>query len=296
MIARPIFHEPVMVSETLFLLSPEEGKTYLDCTLGGGGHALAILEATGGKARVIGIDMDQEAIIFSKERLSSFGENVLIKEENFIRANEVLKGLNIKGVDGIVCDLGLSSWQLDDVDRGFSFQKDGPLDMRMNPRVGFTAADILNSWREDEIFMVLKKGEVPFASRIAKEIVRYRKWKSFRTSGDLANFIRQIRLPFRRTMHPATLIFQALRIAVNRELENLSILLSSLPDLLKPGGRVAIISYHSLEDRLVKNSFRIFEQNGTFEVLTKKVIRPTPEEILRNPRSRSAKLRGAERR
>lgn len=285
-----------MVSETLFLLSPGEGKTYLDCTLGGGGHTLAILEATGGKARVIGIDMDPEAIAFSKERLSPFGENVIIKEANFIRASEVLKELNIKGVDGIVCDLGLSSWQLENGDRGFSFQKDGPLDMRMNPRGGFTAADILNSWREDEIFLVLKKGEVPFASKIAREIVRYRKWKSFQTSADLANFIRQIKLPFRRTMHPATLIFQALRIAVNRELENLSMLLSSLPDLLRPGGRAVIISYHSLEDRLVKNSFRVFEQNRTFTILTKKVIRPTPEEVLRNPRSRSAKLRGAERR
>lgn len=285
-----------MVSETLFLLSPGEGKTYLDCTLGGGGHSLAILEATGGKARVIGIDMDPEAIAFSKERLSPFGENVIIKEANFIRASEVLKELNIKGVDGIVCDLGLSSWQLEDGARGFSFQKDGPLDMRMNPRGGFTAADILNSWREDEIFLVLKKGEVPFASKIAREIVRYRKWKSFQTSADLANFIRQIKLPFRRTMHPATLIFQALRIAVNRELENLSMLLSSFPDLLRPGGRAVIISYHSLEDRLVKNSFRVFEQNRTFRILTKKVIRPTPEEVLRNPRSRSAKLRGAERR
>jgi 16S rRNA (cytosine1402-N4)-methyltransferase len=285
-----------MVSETLNLLSPKEGNTYLDCTLGGGGHTLSILEATGGKARVIGIDMDPEAVAYSKERLSPFGEKVILKEENFIRAGEVLRELNIKGVDGIICDLGLSSWQLEDANRGFSFQKDGPLDMRMNPRGGFTAADILNSWREDEIFLVLKRGEVPFASRIAREIVRYRKWKSFQTSGDLANFIRQIKLPFKRTMHPATLIFQALRIAVNRELENLSILLSSLPDLLKPGGRAVLISYHSLEDRLVKNSFRIFEQNGTLKVLTKKVIRPTLEEVERNPRSRSARLRGAERR
>jgi 16S rRNA (cytosine1402-N4)-methyltransferase len=296
MISKQLFHNPVMVSECLHFLSPEPGKTYLDCTLGGGGHSLAILEATAGKALVIGLDMDPEAVSYSKERLSQFDGSVILKEANFIRAGEILKTLNVNAVDGLLCDLGVSSWQLEKEERGFSFQKEGPLDMRMNPKAGFTAADILNSWREDEILAVLKKGEVPLALRIAREIVRFRTKKSFHTTQDLVNFLRELRLPFRRTMHPATLVFQALRIAVNRELENLSILLSSLPDLLKPKGRAVFIAYHSLEDRLIKTAFRTFEQNGTFSVLTKKVVRPSEGEIAQNPRSRSARLRAAERR
>lgn len=296
MISKQLFHNPVMVSECLRFLSPEPGKTYLDCTLGGGGHSLAILEATAGKALVIGLDMDPEAVSYSKERLSQFEGSVVLKEANFIRAGEILKMLNVNAADGLLCDLGVSSWQLEKEERGFSFQKEGPLDMRMNPKAGFTAADILNSWREDEILAVLKKGEVPLALRIAREIVRFRTKKSFHTTQDLVNFLRELRLPFRRTMHPATLVFQALRIAVNRELENLSILLSSLPDLLKPKGRAVFIAYHSLEDRLIKTAFRTFEQNGTFSVLTKKVVRPSEGEIAQNPRSRSARLRTAERR
>ncbi|MDI6869567.1 MAG: 16S rRNA (cytosine(1402)-N(4))-methyltransferase RsmH [Coprothermobacterota bacterium] len=296
MISKQLFHNPVMVSECLHFLSPEPGKTYLDCTLGGGGHSLAILEATAGKALVIGLDMDPEAVSYSRERLSQFEGSVILKEANFIRAGEILKMLNVNAADGLLCDLGVSSWQLEKEERGFSFQKEGPLDMRMNPKAGFTAADILNSWREDEILAVLKKGEVPLALRIAREIVRFRTKKSFHTTQDLVNFLRELRLPFRRTMHPATLVFQALRIAVNRELENLSILLSSLPDLLKPKGRAVFIAYHSLEDRLIKTAFRTFEQNGTFSVLTKKVVRPSEGEIAQNPRSRSARLRTAERR
>jgi 16S rRNA (cytosine1402-N4)-methyltransferase len=296
MISKQLFHNPVMVSECLHFLSPEPGKTYLDCTLGGGGHSLAILEATAGKALVIGLDMDPEAVSYSRERLSQFEGSVILKEANFIRAGEILKMLNVNAADGLLCDLGVSSWQLEKEERGFSFQKEGPLDMRMNPKAGFTAADILNSWREDEILAVLKKGEVPLALRIAREIVRFRTKKSFHTTQDLVNFLRELRLPFRRTMHPATLVFQALRLALNRYLENLSILLSSLPDLLKPKGKAVFIAYHSLEDRLIKTAFRTFEQNGTFSVLTKKVVRPSEGEIAQNPRSRSARLRTAERR
>jgi len=295
-ISQQLFHTPVMVPECLHFLSPGPGKIYLDCTLGGGGHSLAILEASDGKALVIGLDMDPEAISYARERLSPFGDNIILEEANFIRAGEILRKLNLKGVDGLICDLGVSSWQLEKGERGFSFQIEGPLDMRMNPRAGFTAADILNSWREDEISALLKKGEVPFASRIAREIVRFRVKKSFHTTQDLVNFLKELRLPFHRTMHPATLVFQALRIAVNRELENLNILLSSLPDLLKTEGKAVFISYHSLEDRLIKNAFRIFEENGTFRILTKKVIRPSEDEVKQNPKSRSAKLRAAERR
>lgn len=296
MISQQLYHTSVMISESLRFLSPEPGKIYLDCTLGGGGHSLAILEATNGKAMVIGLDMDPEAISYAKGRLSPFGESVILEESNFIRAGEILRKLNIKAVDGLICDLGVSSWQLEKGERGFSFQIEGPLDMRMNPKAGFTAADILNTWKEDEIMAVLKKGQVPFASRIAKEVVRYRTKNRFQSTQDLVNFLKGLRLPFHRTMHPATLVFQSLRIAVNRELENLNILLSSLPDLLKAQGRAVFIAYHSLEDRLVKNAFRIFEENGSFQILTKKVIRPTEEEVRNNPKSRSARLRAAERR
>jgi len=290
------FHKPVMVSQILFYLSPKPEKLYLDCTLGGGGHTLTILDATQGKARIIGLDMDPQAIAYAKERLSSFQKSVSLIEGNFIRAGEILKKMNIEGVDGLICDLGLSSWQLEQGSRGFSFQKNEPLDMRMNPRAGFTAADILNTWREDELNALFNRGEVPFASRIAREIARRRAKKAFDTTFDLVNFILGLKLPFSRTFHPATLIFQALRIAVNRELENLSILLSSLPELLNPEGRAVFIAYHSLEDRLIKNSFRTFHQEGFFAVLTKKVVRPSSEEVDQNPRARSARLRAAERR
>jgi 16S rRNA (cytosine1402-N4)-methyltransferase len=289
------FHQPVLVAECVAFLQPRVGGVYLDCTLGGGGHAQAILKAAQGQVTLVGLDMDPEAIQSARETLIANGGQVKLVEDNFARVREALSRIAVDRVDGLLADLGVSSHQLDDKGRGFSFQAGSPLDMRMNPASTLTASQILNEWPRDDLEALLQRGEVPGSARIATSSVDVRQRRKFVNSEDLLRVFQELHLPRRRSFHPGTLVFQALRLAVNRELENLSVLLSQLPLLLQPSGRAVFISYHSLEDRLIKQAFKELGRTGVCKILTGKVVRPTREEILQNPRSRSAKLRAIER-
>lgn len=291
----PPFHRPVMVAQCLEYLAPREGGLYLDCTVGGGGHAEALLVRAGAAARLIGLDLDDQALLEAGVRLTPFGERVTLIAANFARAGEVLARLGVGAVDGLLADLGVSSWQFDQRERGFTFAPDVPLDMRMNQSGQLTAAEILNRWRLDELQALFQRGEVPRSSRLAGAIVAQRRVAPFRTSTDLLRLLEGLGLANRRTFHPATLVFQALRLATNREQENLALLLSQLPALLKPGGRCVFLSYHSLEDRPVKQALREREADGSMHILTHRVVRPSEDEVRSNPRARSAKLRAAER-
>ncbi|MCX5976389.1 MAG: 16S rRNA (cytosine(1402)-N(4))-methyltransferase RsmH [Coprothermobacterota bacterium] len=294
----PPFHQPVMVAQCLEYLAPRENGLYLDCTVGGGGHAEALLgrsTACRTPTRLIGLDLDDQAILEAGARLAPFGDRVTLIAANFARTGEVLARLGVGAVDGLLADLGVSSWQFDQRERGFTFAPDVPLDMRMNQSGQLTAAEILNRWRLDELQALFQRSEVPRSGRLAGAIVVQRRIAPFRTSTDLLRLLEGLGLANRRTFHPATLVFQALRLATNREQENLALLLSQLPSLLKPGGRCVFLSYHSLEDRPVKQAFREREVDGSMHVLTRRVVRPSEEEVRSNPRARSAKLRAAER-
>ncbi|MEI6308978.1 MAG: 16S rRNA (cytosine(1402)-N(4))-methyltransferase RsmH [bacterium] len=291
----PPFHRPVMVAQCQEYLTPREGGLYLDCTVGGGGHAEALLVRAGVTARLIGLDLDDQSLTEAGARLAPFGERVTLVAANFARAGEVLARLGAGAVDGLLADLGVSSWQFDQRERGFTFAPDVPLDMRMNQSGQLTAAEILNRWRIDELQALFQRGEVPRGVRLAAAIVAQRRVAPFRTSTDLLRLLEGLGLANRRTFHPATLVFQALRLATNREQENLALLLSQLPALLKPGGRCVFLSYHSLEDRPVKQALREREADGSMHILTHRVVRPSEDEVRSNPRARSAKLRAAER-
>ena len=300
------YHLPVLGEETLVLLAPGPGKRYLDGTLGGGGHSEGLLKAG---AQVIGFDQDPQAIAFATERLASFGERVQVVHANFAEAGEVLDRLGIARVDGALLDIGVSSWQLDMPERGFSFQTDGPLDMRMDPSGPVTAAEIVNTASAEELGRLLwTLGEEPASRRIAAEIVRRRVQHPLETTFDLVAAVEKV-APRRGRSHPATKVFQALRIAVNRELEVLSTALATISGRLNPGARFAVITFHSLEDRIVKNFFKLRatewldriewpepRRNPEFQfrMLTPKPVVASEEEQSRNPRSRSAKLRAVE--
>jgi len=283
----------------------EPGRTYVDATLGGGGHALEILRRSAPDGMVIGLDWDEEAISEARKALMPFGERVKIFRENFIHLPQLLKTLKIEQVDGILLDLGLSSFQLEKEERGFSFRGEGPLDMRMDQRMDHTADDLVNHLSPEELEETLSKyGEERWAKRIAKAIVQERERGSIDTTQALGKIVYQT-IPRRfqsRKIDPATKTFQAFRIRVNDELENLKKILETGWELLKKGGRMCVISFHSLEDRMVKETFRKLEKGGTdglspeavVRILTKKPIMPSEEEQRRNPRSRSAKLRCAE--
>ena len=278
-------HRPVLLEATLAALEPGPGKVIVDATFGGGGHTGALL-ASG--ARVIALDKDPEAIARGRARFAG-EERLDLVEADFRELERVLDGLGLERVDGVLADLGVSSYHLDDPRRGFSYRLEGPLDMRMG-RGQLTAADVVNTFDEQELAEILATyGEEPRARRIARAIVQKR---PFRTTTELARVV-QAAAGYRRAGHPARKTFQALRLYVNDELGALKDLLSALPRVLVPGGRAAIISFHSLEDRLVK---RFFKEHPDMRPLTKKPIVPTPEEVATNPRARSAKLRGAERR
>ena len=286
------------------LLRCEPGKTYVDGTLGGGGHALEILRRTAPDGVVIGLDWDEESVSEAGKAFMPFGERVRIFRENFIHLPELLREMQVEEVDGILLDLGLSSLQLGKEERGFSFQGEGRLDMRMDQRLDQTAAYLVNRLSADELEdILLKYGEERWARRIAKVLVRERERGSIETTQRLRAIIHHA-VPGRyhpRKIDPATRTFQALRIKVNDELENLRKILETGWELLRKGGRMCIISFHSLEDRMVKESFRKLERVGAdgqgpvMRVLTKKPITPSEEEKRNNPRSRSAKLRCAER-
>ena len=299
-------HIPVMVDEVISLLGCSPQKTYVDATLGGGGHSLEILRRTGPDGEVIGIDWDEEAINRAKEALGPFEGRVRIFRENFVRLPELLQEMKIQSVDGILFDLGLSSIQLGEEGRGFSFRGEGPLDMRMDRRSETTAADLVNRLSAEELEETLREfGEERWAKRIARAIAEERGQGPIETTEALRKVIyRAIPRRFQsRAIDPATRTFQALRIRVNRELGNLKEVLEKGWPFLREGGRMCVISFHSLEDRIVKETFRRFERGEpgdpnpkrVMKVITRKPVTPSEEEQRDNPRSRSAKLRCAER-
>jgi 16S rRNA (cytosine1402-N4)-methyltransferase len=301
-------HAPVLLREVLEWMAPAPGKRIVDGTLGGGGHAEAMLEAG---AEVIGIDQDPEALESAGRRLARFGGRFRAVEANFSDVARVLAELGVEGIDGALLDLGVSSRQLDEPARGFSFRAEGPLDMRMSPRTSTTAADLVNLASAGQLARIFRRyGEEPSAMRVARAIERQRQKTEFRTTLDLARLVESV-LPRRGKIHPATRVFQALRIAVNREIEALEEGLEAFEKSLRPGGRMAVISFHSLEDRAVKQFFRDRSAEWidrpewpepkpnpalAFRLLTRRAVVATDEEIENNPRSRSAKLRAAEKR
>jgi 16S rRNA (cytosine1402-N4)-methyltransferase len=283
-------HVSVLFDAVIAALAPRPGGRYIDATLGAGGHAAGILDASSPDGALLGIDADPHALAVAAHALERFGARVRLVHANFENLYTVAARCGFLSADGIVLDLGLSSMQLSDAQRGFSFQSAGALDMRFDPSDATTAADLVNTLDERALANVIfEYGEERAARRIARAIVRAR---PIHTAHQLAEVIARA-VGRRGRLHPATRTFQALRIAVNRELEVLERVLPQVVQVLKPGGRVAIISFHSLEDRRVKNFFRTSPQ---LRVLTKHPITPTPAEIATNPRSRSAKLRVAEKR
>ena len=303
-------HKSVLLDETIESLDIKPDGIYVDGTLGGGGHASEVCRRLGDKGRFIGIDQDADAIAAASERLKEFGDKVTIVRSNYENVDEVLKELGISQVDGIYLDLGVSSYQLDTAERGFTYREDdAPLDMRMDQRNEMTAKDIVNTYSESELFHIIKNyGEDRFAKNIAKHIVRARQEKEIETTGELIELIKAA-IPAKVSAtggHPAKRTFQAIRIELNKELEVLEKSIDKMTDLLAPGGRLSIITFHSLEDRIVKNRFRINENPCTCppdfpvcmcgkkskgRVVTRKPILPSEEELSENKRSKSAKLR-----
>ncbi len=291
--ARPSVHVPVMLDEVLEWLDPRSGGVFVDGTLGGGGHTRALADRVGQEGRIIALDRDPEAI--DRADASLAGRKVSLVQANFCDLPEVLAQLDVAVVDGVLLDLGLSSDQLADEDRGFSFSSDGPLDLRFDPSRGEPAWRMLRRIDEKRLAnLIYAYGEERYSRRIARAIVGRRREEPIQTAADLAAVVRRClpRSPSAQRLDPATRTFQALRIAVNEEIKSLEIALRRLPDCLKAGGRLAVISFHSLEDRPVKQAFR---GDSRLSVLTPKPIRPTDAENERNPRARSAKLRVAER-
>lgn len=307
-------HKSVLLEETVDSLNIKPDGIYVDGTLGGGGHAFEVCSRLGEKGRLIGIDQDADAIRAASERLSVFGDRVTVVRNNYVNIAEVLASLGIEKVDGIYLDLGVSSYQLDTAERGFTYrEEDAPLDMRMDQRGSETAADIVNTYSESELYRIIRDyGEDRFAKNIAKHIVKRRQEKPFETAGELAETIR-VAIPARVRAtggHPAKRTFQAIRIELNHELDVLENSIDRMIDFLNPGGRLSIITFHSLEDRIVKNRFRINENPCTCppefpvcmcgkkskgRVITRKPIVPTEKELEENKRSKSSKLRVFER-
>jgi 16S rRNA (cytosine1402-N4)-methyltransferase len=301
------YHVPVMLGEVISSLRPAPGKVILDGTAGGGGHTRALLEAG---SSVIACDRDPEALREVSRLLITYPERLQLMESNFADAAERLKEINIYELDGVLLDLGVSSHQLNTPERGFSFQTDGPLDMRMSPRIEQTAADLLNEWSQEELARIFFDfGEEPAARRVAAHLTRVRARLRFSTTQDLVKAVQEV-LPRRGPKNPATRIFQALRIAVNGELSALPKALSGLSQAIKPGGRMAVITFHSLEDRIVKRYFREVSQEWidrpewpaarrnplhAFQSVNARPVEPSEEEVSHNPRARSAKLRVVER-
>ncbi len=286
-----------MVAEVLEHLAPARGGVFVDCTVGNGGHARAMLDA--GASRLIGLDRDPAALVEAGAALGAFGDRVTLMHSDYRRLDEVLDAQGIASVDGLLADLGLSSMQLDSPGRGFSFRRDDPLDMRMDPTTGLTAAEAIGDADERTLANVIYEfGEERHSRRIARAIVGARGRAPVSTTGQLAEIVRRA-LPRKgySRIDPATRTFQAIRIWVNRELEGLDLFLTQAVRRLRPGGRVAVISFHSLEDRIVKHTLRALQAAGDLglTVRTKRPIVPSEAEADRNPRARSAKLRAAER-
>jgi len=304
-------HVSVLVREAIGFLRPAPGGRYVDGTLGGGGHSEAILVASGPDGQVLGLDRDDEAITAARERLRVFGARAIAKQASFSEVREVLAEIGWVGADGMILDLGVSSWQIDAPERGFSFRLGGRLDMRMDRRQFLDAYRIVNTATAQELTRIFRDyGEEPQARRIADRIFAERKERSIESTDELARLVEGAKGGRRRDYHPATQVFQALRIAVNQELDQLERFLADGFDVLRPGGRLVIISFHSLEDRLVKNAFRRWSRtclcppralvcqcgwSQKVKVLTKRPVVPGDAETAANPRARSAKLRAVER-
>jgi len=312
-------HLPVLAEEVLAMLAPRSGSLQIDATLGGGGHTERILEAAKPDGRLLGLDADPAAIHRVDRRLrAQFGDRLVLRQANFRELASVAPEAGFQAVDGCLFDLGLSSFQLADTERGFGFRAGGPLDMRFDTSRGVPAAELLATLDAAELTALFRRyGEEPRASRIARAIVEVRREAPITTAEELAALVERVAPPNprhvarsgRRT-HPATRVFQALRIAVNEELEAVQAGLAAAVDLLRPGGRLVVLSYHSLEDRIVKRFFAaerrgcvcppelpvcVCGRNPRLRLLTRKSVTPTPEEVATNPRSRSARLRAAER-
>ena len=289
-------HQPVLLKEVIEYLAPKPGEIVIDGTIGLGGHSELFLQKILPRGRLIGIDLDCQSLAQAQKRLLT-GEQIGSLDlfcDNFANIGDIIGKLGLKGVNVILLDLGISSYQLDTPERGFSFMNDAQLDMRMSPDNPFSASIVVNDYPEDELIRIFRSyGEERFAKRIAQRIVKYRGREQITTTGQLVAIIKKAAPTGWQRIHPATRVFQALRIEVNKELDNLERFLAGFPQWLRPGGRVGIISFHSLEDRLVKRSFRKYKEEEVLEVVTKKPVIPTAEEEQQNPRSRSAKFRVA---
>jgi 16S rRNA (cytosine1402-N4)-methyltransferase len=290
-----LMHEPVMVAEVVEHLAPSRGGLFVDCTVGLAGHARALLDA--GASRLIGLDRDPAAVAIARDALTAYGDRVELVHSDYRSFAPVLDARGIARVDGLLADLGVSSMQLDAPDRGFSFRRDEPLDMRMDTSSGATAAEAIATADEQALADVIYEfGEERHARRVARAIVAARKDAPIETTGRFADIVRRAipRKGYSR-IDPATRTFQAIRIWINRELEGLDAFLGEAADRLNAGGRLAVITFHSLEDRIVKHTFRALQSEGRLTVRTKRPLVPAETEIERNPRARSAKLRAAER-
>ena len=290
------WHQPVMSAEVLQYLNPRPGRVIVDGTVGTGGHSLAILPKLLPDGALLAVDQDRDALELAAKRLTEFAPQVTFRHGNFRHLPRIMGEPGIVRVDGLVLDLGMSSLQVDRSERGFSFSKSGPLDMRMDTAQDDTASTFVNALSAEELAVILRTlGEEHFARRIAQRIVQERRAHPLETTTQLAEVIsRAVPASARHgRLHPATRTFQALRMAVNDELGALEELLSNLGDLLKPGGRAVFITFHSLEDRLVKHALAHGAREGRWSILTKKPVRPSEAEVEQNPRARSAKLRAA---
>jgi len=304
-------HVSVLTREVAEWLQPEPGKRYLDGTVGGGGHAEEILIRSSPDGRVLGLDRDNEAIIAAEERLHRFGQRFMARRASFVEAKDVLAEIGWEAIDGVLLDLGLSSHQIDTPDRGFSFRASTRLDMRMDRRQSLDAYRIVNSYPADELERIFRDyGEEPSARRLAQAIVDERGRRAIQSAEELAGIIQAVKRGGRRDHHPATQVFQALRIAVNQELQHLESFMERGFEILRPKARMAVISFHSLEDRIVKRAFHKWSRacicppralrcqcgwSQKVKLLSKKPIVPSADEIHSNPRARSAKLRVVER-
>ena len=290
-------HIPVLTKEVLEYLNPKENENFIDCTVGQGGHARLILEKTSPQGKVLGIDADSEQIENCRELLKNYEKRLILENDSYANLPEIVKRENFGQVNGILLDLGMSSWQLEKSEKGFSFLKDEPLDMRYNRKIpNLTAEQIVNEWPQNKIEEILKEyGEEKFARQIAKKISEERQKERIKSTFQLLEAIKKA-IPqrlFHPRIHCATKTFQALRIAVNDELNNLIKVLPEAISALSKEGRIVIISFHSLEDRISKNFLKNKEKEGILKILTKKPITASPEEIKINPRARSAKIRAA---
>jgi 16S rRNA (cytosine1402-N4)-methyltransferase len=294
------FHTPVMLNEVLDYLNLSPGKTIVDATIGTAGHSRAILEKILPGGRLIGIDKDEESLHIAKEKLQEFADACKFVYGNFCNIDEILKSLNIEKIDGVLFDLGVSSFQLDNPERGFSFQSEGPLDMRLDRNSYISAYDLVNNLNEEELSTMLWTfGQERWHNRIARLLVKERERHPIATTFELSKIV-MMAIPHRyryihHRIHPATRTFQAVRIAVNRELETLETAINKAIEFLDKGARICVISFHSLEDRVVKLSFRQSSSEGRINILTPKPLTPRPAEVEENPSSRSGKLRVAER-